>query len=123
MSNQEQWEALFRTWFGRLIIDPDWQMTALADEHIDASANYSVIRPHRQVVFRFRPQHQASSLIACHEVCHLFLSQMQHAGDAIADQLPAPAQALARKWMEDAMEHAADDLARAFMRAYGEHDG
>ena len=123
MSNQEQWEALFRKWFERLIVDPDWQLTILADEHIDSPANYSVIRPHRQAVFRYRPAHTASTIIACHEVCHLFLSQMQHAGDQIAEQLPGPAQALARKWMEDAMEHAADDLARAFLRAYGDSDG
>ncbi len=123
MQRNEEWEDLFRKWFGRLIIDPGWTLTFAPDEHLDWPASYTVIRPHRQMVIRYRPTHQPSDEIACHEVCHLFITQVEHAALNATDELSAPADQIARKAIKDAAEQAADDLARAFLRAYGETDG
>jgi len=123
MSSQHQWDTLFEKWFGRLITDPGWTMHAVGDDHLETPASYTVIRPHRQVVFRYRPTHTPSDIIACHEICHLFLGEMQRWADHCFEELPDPARRLAHKGMSDALEQAADDLARAFMQAYGDHDG
>jgi len=105
------------------VADPGWRVSFAADEHLDAPAAFSVLRPHREVVLSYRPSHAPSDIIACHEAAHLFLSEVSRWVRHCFQELPEPARRLAEKGLEDALELAADDIARAFSRAYGEDDG
>jgi len=122
-ASERRWEALFRKWFDRLVPDPGWRVRFAPDEHAETAAAYSCEKTHREVVFRYKPSHAPSDLIACHEVSHLLLVGMQRWADHCCDEIAEPARSLARKGFTDKIEEAADDLARAFCRAYGESDG
>ncbi len=122
MTNEQQWESLFKKWFERLILDPGWSVSCVGDEHLEYPASYTVIIAHRQAVFRYDPNQLASNRIACHEVCHLFFATIAKGTGHAFGELPETGRRIAERHLKDAEEEAVDDLARAFLRAYGEEN-
>jgi len=112
------WPALFRLWFDRIIGDPGWTLRFIADDDCPNDAEVTHRFRYREATFRYRPSTPPTNALAAHEVCHVAVARLY----AMSVDLLAPLDrdGFARKAVDAAAEEVVDDLARAFVRAYGE---
>ena len=140
----KKWHTKVMSWVTALWCS-DWEVTTVvadpesfnADRHSDgqdfASAAYSYTTPSYKlahiVVNRENFERALSydlvelDRLACHEVTHIVLSQLDAFAEDLIDELPKVSRQLAFKRWRTALEDTASHLQRALsrMRAYSEH--
>ena len=123
MARHREWERLFRLWFRRLIPDPGWTLVFDANDELKNDAELTMQPRYREATFHYRPsaEPRSRSLTACHEVCHLVIARIYCLGSDMFKHLDSSG--VTMKAFDAAVEEAVEDLARAFLRAYGESDG
>jgi len=120
--HREEWEALFRKWFERLLPDPDWTLRFIPDDECASDAGVTHRFRYREATFRFRPSLEPTDMVACHEVCHVLVARIYVNAKQLIESAGDP-QGMGGVALEGATEEMVEDLARAFVRAYGESHG
>ena len=111
------WPKLFGKWCKRLLIETKWRCKTLADPNLDKDdvATVTYKSEYRTATFHYRPGSQPENNTACHEVVHLSLARVW----AAAEKLLAEDQA-GKDWFEAVLEESVEEIANAFLAAYGE---
>jgi len=111
------------TWVKRLL-SPEWEVVLVADDTFGDRAAVKAYVPNREATIMVCPTRDVRPrLTACHEVVHILLKRMDDVAERMIGQLPEPLRQFARDTWAEAHEEVTEDLARAFCRAYREHDG
>jgi hypothetical protein len=109
-------EEQFRLWAARLL-PASWELNIVADRSLTGNyAETETIPANRRATIHYNPEHSLSPATACHEVCHVLLSHLERAGQAIADGLPEGERRLAQDMIRHESEETAVMLADAFLR-------
>ena len=119
MGGAPQFRQELETWVARLLT-PEWEVVFVADDTITDRAQVRACIDQREATITCNPARQVRpGGDACHEVVHILLRRMHDVASRIIDQLPEALRQFARDTWGEAHEEVTEEVARAFMRAYG----
>jgi hypothetical protein len=118
-----QFAQELEAWIKRLL-GPEWEVVLAADDTYGERACVKAYVPSREATIMVCPTRDVRpQATACHEVVHILLQRIQDVTERMIDQLPEAVRQFARDTWAAAHEEVTEELARAFCRAYGDHDG
>ncbi len=110
-------------WVGRLL-SPEWEVVLVADDTLGELASVKTWLSMRETTITVCPtRYLPRNRTACHEVVHVLLKRMDQVAERMIGDLPEPLRQFARDTWAQAHEEVTEELARLFLRAYGESDG
>ena len=106
------------------LLSPEWEVVLAADDTFGDRAAVKAYIPNREATIAVCPTRDVRpNLTACHEVVHILLKRMDDVAERMIALLPEAARQFSRDTWAEAQEEVTEELARAFCRAYGDHDG